>query len=103
MAKKTFKTNVQIRNSSSILNLQQKNQELAQLLKNKPLTVKELNKIHQLTYTLENALEKINHDIKSIQISLERLHKASETNAPEKVKALGDSYLRRSMPLLQQR
>ena len=87
----------------AFLNLRQKNQELSALLKSKKLTASELNKIHQLTYTLENALEKIAHDVKSIQVSLESLHKASETNAPEQVKAFGDSYLKQSASLLQQK
>lgn len=78
--------------------LLQHNQELSALLKAESLSPVDLNTIHQLTYTLENALEKIANDVALAQTTLEALHKASETNAPQKVKALAKTYLEQSAP-----
>ena len=79
--------------------LLQHNQELSDILKAESLSPVDLNTIHQLTYTLENALEKIASDVALAQTTLEALHKASETNASHKVKELAKKYLEQSVPL----
>ncbi len=84
----------------ALSNLQNYNAELARVLNTQPLTPITLHETHQLTYTLENALQKIAADINTMQISLEALHKASEINAPEEVKSLGKVYLEQSRPLV---
>ena len=81
--------------------LQQYNQELAAIVNNELLTPVDLNNIHQLTYTLENALEKMASDLALTQAALEALHKASEANATQQVKALAQTYLQQANALQQ--
>ena len=48
---------------------------------------------HQLTYTLEIALEKINQEMAALADTLEEVHVASETSAPEKLVEEGKKYM----------
>lgn len=63
---------------------------------NGELTDNDLMTIHQLTYTLENALEKINIDLEELAQTLEKVHVASETNNREALKEAGSAYLKTS-------
>jgi hypothetical protein len=49
--------------------------------------------VHMLTYTLENALKRIQADLDETAALLEEVHVASETNKPEVVQAQGQVYL----------
>ena len=49
--------------------------------------------MHQLPYTLENALERMEDEIEDIAKTLEKVHVASETNQPDTVKKEGEKYL----------
>jgi hypothetical protein len=49
--------------------------------------------IHELTYTLENALEKMNKELANLAEALEVLHKASERIDPKAVSTHGQAYL----------
>jgi len=57
------------------------------------LTDEDLAEIHILTYTLENALEKINEDLKELADTLEEVHIASETFDREKLAKNAKVYL----------
>lgn len=57
------------------------------------LTPDDLNTIHLLTYTLENALEKINTDLAELAEKLELLHLASETSDANAARQYGETYL----------
>jgi hypothetical protein len=50
--------------------------------------------VHQLTYTLENALEKIRDELEDLAEVLEEVHLASERNDGETVKEQGAEYLK---------
>lgn len=50
-------------------------------------------KVHELTYTLENALEKINEELEDLAETLEALHVASEAFDRDSVREHGRAYL----------
>lgn len=52
-----------------------------------------MHNVHELTYTLENALEKINKELAELADTLEELHQASERMDVEAVKKHGRAYL----------
>lgn len=78
--------------ASAVKNFSEYNDLLAEKL-NGELTSLALMEIHQLTYTLEVALEKINDEMKALADTLEEVHIASETSAPEKLTEEGKKYM----------
>lgn len=85
--------------TSAMINLTEYNQRLATLLENNTLTPEDLVAVHQLTYTLENALERISKDVDDLTETLERVHVASETMQPETVQTEGAKYLKKANAL----
>ena len=73
-------------------NLHEGNQALAQLLK-MPITAETSYEIHQLTYTLENALERIDDEMERLEDTLETVHLASEANRAKRLERYGQQYL----------
>ena len=57
------------------------------------LTPETMNDVHQLTYTLENALKKMDDELEQLAETLERVHKASEHSDPNTVRSAGKQYL----------
>lgn len=64
------------------------------------LTDNDLMTIHKLTYTLENALEKINIDLEELAQTLEKVHVASETYNRDALKEAGPAYLKTSRSVI---
>lgn len=77
----------------AVKNFSEYNKKLASILEKEELTNQDMVKIHQLTYTLENALGKINKNLDELAETLEELHLASEKVDSNKVKNKGTSYL----------
>ncbi len=77
----------------AVANFSQYNQRLEGLLSKNTLSQDDLFQIHELTYTLENALEKINAEFAELADTLEELHVASETGDADGAKRHGDAYL----------
>lgn len=57
------------------------------------LSSADMGEIHQITYTLENALAKLDTDLNELAETLEEVHIASETADKETVKQSGKTYL----------
>ena len=77
------------------------NDKLQAALAKGALDAEDLHTIHVLTYSLENALEKIDDAVDDLKDRLEDVHKASERNDPETVQRQGEVYLdvaRKLMP-----
>lgn len=74
-------------------NFNQANAELAEILAQEELDSHAVFEVHQLTYTLENALEKMREEMEDLAQVLEEVHVASERNDAETVKNRGDVYL----------
>lgn len=85
----------------AVKNFSEYNRKLAAVLDKGELTAEDLDTIHQLTYTLENALEKINEEFSALADTLEEVHVASETTDYETVKTKGQKYLSVSRQLIE--
>ncbi|AUD77877.1 hypothetical protein CW740_00950 [Kangiella profundi] len=64
------------------------------------LTPYTMAQIHQMSYSLENALQFIEQHLEQTQENLEKVHIASETNDPETVQQKGEEYLKGTKDLL---
>lgn len=78
----------------ALANFSEYNAKLAAIMEKPELTPVDLNEIHQLTYTLENALEKINTDLAELAETLEALHQASETGNVRGTRESGKQYIK---------
>ncbi|KDE40238.1 MAG: DUF6746 family protein [Nitrincola lacisaponensis] len=76
----------------AVANFAEYNQKLATVLSGE-IDNQAMVEVHELTYTLENALEKIHAEVAELVDTLEELHLASEAFDAEAVKAQGDAYL----------
>lgn len=84
---------------AALSNLAEFNPQLAALLDKDTLSPQDLNQVHQLTYTLENALEKLDSERARVAELLEEVHVASERADSKTVKASGRAYLDGTAPL----
>ncbi|SDS99870.1 hypothetical protein SAMN05216198_3373 [Halopseudomonas litoralis] len=84
----------------AVSNLSEYNIKLDELLAKDQLTPMDMHEVHQLTYTLENALQKIQADLVETAEVLEEVHIASETGKPEVVKTKGQIYLETTRTLV---
>ncbi len=78
--------------ATAVKNFSEYNDLLAKELDGE-LTPQALADIHQLTYTLEVALEKISDEAKALADTLEEIHVASETSELEKLAEEGKKYM----------
>lgn len=79
--------------TQAVANFSESNAKLDALIKQKTLTPQDLQQVHELTYTLENALRKINAELTALAGTLEAVHVASERADPATVKTQGKAYL----------
>ncbi len=66
---------------------------LRQVLAKDELSVADMERVHELTYTLEIALAKINEHFSDLPVTLENLHLASEDHDAAKTRGIGEVYL----------
>ena len=76
------------------------NSKLEVLLEKEKLSAAEMATVHELTYTLENALNKINAELARLSETLEVVHKASETVDADTTLSKGREYLSVSRQLI---
>lgn len=79
--------------SAAVTNFSDYNQQLAAILAKDSLAPADMVKVHELTYTLENALEKISAELTALAETLEEVHVASEKLDANAVKTQGQKYL----------
>lgn len=84
----------------AVSNLSEYNPKLEALLAKDELTAMDMHEVHMLTYTLENALERIQTDLEKTAALLEEVHVASETSKPEVVQSQGQAYLESARALV---
>ncbi len=77
----------------ALSNFSEYNNKLSAIVVRDTLTPLELHQVHELTYTLENALEKIRAELEVLADTLEAVHVASEHSDPETAKVQGKAYL----------
>lgn len=73
----------------AVANFSEYNGKLAELLTKEALSPHDLYQVHELTYTLENALETINAEFTELAKTLEAIHVASESGDAKKSKEEG--------------
>ncbi|GGK12699.1 DUF6746 family protein [Luteimonas terricola] len=78
---------------AAMTNLGEYNAQLAAILAKDELGPEDTAKIHELTYTLENALAKIKSEVEELEETLEDVHVASERYEVDVVKTQGSKYL----------
>ncbi|RCV88635.1 DUF6746 family protein [Billgrantia montanilacus] len=86
--------------SLAVANFSEYNQQLADLLGQDELSMEDLGTIHELSYTLENALQKINEEADAMAVDLEEVHLGSETGDFERVQSHGTDYLEAAQTLV---
>jgi SMC interacting uncharacterized protein involved in chromosome segregation len=74
-------------------NLREYNAKLHAIIERDELTAAEMSEIHQLSYTLENALERIEDEVEDLAEVLEEVHVASEEMDRETVRKQAPAYL----------
>ncbi|HCC81460.1 MAG TPA: hypothetical protein DEQ25_09270 [Methylophaga sp.] len=77
----------------AVTNFKLYNQRLESLLKKDSMSADDVTKVHELTYTLENALAKINDELGKLAVTLEEVHLASEKYDADAVRDHGDAYM----------
>jgi len=77
----------------AVANFAAYNDELAAVLERETLEAKDLEAIHEITYTLENALERMRQDMTVLAETLEALHLASEDHNEAVTREQGAAYL----------
>lgn len=84
----------------ALVNLTSYNAKLQAILAKDQLEPADMAEIHQLTYTLEVALEKLDDEIDILKDVLEEVHKGSEMMQFDRVITNGKRYLETSQKLL---
>ena len=69
------------------------NAKLEEILADQPLDAGQMEEVHRLSYTLENALNRINSEMFQLTKTLEDVHLASERRDAETVREQGRAYL----------
>ncbi|MFC3339728.1 DUF6746 family protein [Paracandidimonas soli] len=77
----------------AVANFSEGNRQLSELLATKPMTPDVFHEIHMLSYTLENALKKINEEFAALADTLEEVHLGSERMDEGAVVMNGEDYL----------
>lgn len=77
----------------ALFNLANYNAKMADIMAKDELTPSDMATIHQLSYTLENALQKLDDEVDTLQEVLEEVHLASESLDYDTVKKKGKLYL----------
>ncbi|MDC8446315.1 MAG: hypothetical protein LV471_10375 [Nitrosomonas sp.] len=78
---------------AALSNFTEYNDKLSAILKQDKLNPVDMQHIHELTYTLENALEKINASMIELAALLEAVHVGSESGDTAATQAEGARYL----------
>lgn len=79
--------------SEAVSHLSEYNSRLSALLSQQELSDEDLAIVHELTYTLENALARLDKEVDAMAASLEEVHLGSESADRERVRENGQAYL----------
>ncbi len=81
-------------------NLTEYNARLRAILDKGEVRGDDFNEIHRLTYTLENALERIEDELEEMEDDLEEVHQASEKGDSKRIEKYAPRYFDRADQLL---
>lgn len=85
---------------AALCNLKTYNLALQKRTDKKHMVIQDHADIHQITYTLEVAVQKLQSELAIIAEELEKVHKGSEAANNNKVKSAGEIYLNKTSELL---
>ena len=85
----------------AVSNFSEYNQKLSSILNQDNLSPQDMQQVHELTYTLENALNKINATMTELAETLEAVHVNSETGDVAGTKTEGLRYLDTANQIIQ--
>jgi type III secretory pathway lipoprotein EscJ len=77
----------------AVKNFSEYNKKLSEVLGRESLSDSDMEEVHQLTYTLEVALAKINEEMSGIVDTLEEVHLASEERNEAKLRGVAEVYM----------
>lgn len=86
--------------TQAVANFSDYNNKLEKVLSGE-LTPEAMNEVHQLTYTLENALGKLDEELEDMAERLEEVHLASERADQDTVQKQGSIYLEKSRTIIE--
>lgn len=86
--------------AQAVANFADGNARLSALLQKPDLAASDLEAVHELTYTLENALAKMRGDLAALADKLESLHLASEAHETAATRAHAAAYLETARTLV---
>ena len=69
------------------------NRMMREVLAKETLTGQDMERVHELTYTLEVALARINAEMGALPVVLEEVHLASEGDNPHALRGVAQVYL----------
>lgn len=87
--------------SEAVANFSEYNEKLSAILAQDNIEPADMGTVHELTYTLESALEKIQSELAELAETLEDVHVASERLDTESVKTQGRKYLQTAREIIQ--
>lgn len=85
----------------AVANLSEYNAKLEAIIEKDELTDADHAEIHELTYTLENALGKMREELDSMAENLEAVHLASEERDADVIAEKGPAYLSAAQTLVE--
>lgn len=85
---------------TALCNLSSYNQRLMAIKAKDELTAVDMVKIHELTYTLENAIQRMQQELTTIAADLEEVHLASERMDKQAIAQYGKRYMSQSQMFL---
>lgn len=80
-------------------NLAAANAELRELLSQDELSSADMARVHEISYTMENAIQRVQTDLEEAAVALEEVHLASEEMDRETVNRQAPNYLDLVTPL----
>jgi hypothetical protein len=85
----------------ALCNLSTFNAKLVAITQQASISTEDMVKVHELTYTLENAVLRLQKDLDAIAIELENVHKASEQLDASTIKQSGTIYIEAMQKILE--
>lgn len=79
---------------TALCNINTYNEKLSELINKPILSAQDMVKVHELTYTLENAINFLKASLEQTSVDLEKVHKASEVLNQSIVKDTGKQYVK---------
>ena len=83
----------------AVANFREANSELSEILDQDQLSGSDMTRIHKLSYTMENALARMDKAMDTMAADLESLHLASERMDADNVQTKGEAYLEAAQTL----